>query len=141
DGLGGGYSTPSVAGGRIYLLGDRAGEEFAIALDAKDGKQLWSVRIGNVGPNKISPYPGTRSTPMVDGDAVYCLGSDGDLLCLAREDGKTRWQKSLRTDLGGTPGNWAYAESPLIDGDVVVCTPGGDMVALAALNKSTGDVI
>jgi hypothetical protein len=56
---------------------------------------------------------------------LYVLGLDGDLVCLETAMGKVRWKKSLRTDFGGKPGTWAYAESPLVDGDVLVCTPGG----------------
>jgi outer membrane protein assembly factor BamB len=77
----------------------------------------------------------------VDGDAVYALGSDGDLACLERATGKIRWQKSLRTEFGGQPGEWAYSESPLIDGGVMVCTPGGPAATLAAMDKNTGEVI
>ena len=82
-----------------------------------------------------------RSTPTVDGDLLYALGSDGNLVCLETASGKPRWKKSLRTDFGGKPGRWAYAESPLVDGDKVVCTPGGSEATLVALNKTTGDLI
>jgi outer membrane protein assembly factor BamB len=141
-GMGGGYSTPAVVGDRIYLLGSRDNDEFAMALDVKDGRQVWSTRIGGVGPNRGQQYPGARSTPTVDGDLLYALSSDGDLACLETGQGTVRWVKSLRgPEFQGTPGNWAYAESPLIDGDVLVCTPGGKKATLAALNKKTGDVI
>lgn len=140
-GLGGGYSTPSVAGGRIYLMGSKAGEEFLLTLDAKDGKRLWETKIGAVGkPNQRPSYPGTRSTPTVDGEHIYALGSDGDLACVDKA-GKVVWHKHLVKDFGGGSGTWAYAESPLIDDDALVCTPGGAQAALAALNKKTGDVI
>src|SRR5207248_6734754 len=68
--------------------------------------------------DQIPPYPGARSTPTVDGPLLYALGSDGDLACLETATGKPRWRKNLRTDFGGRPGIWAYAESPLIDGEV-----------------------
>ena len=139
--LGNGYSTPSIAHGFVYLLSNRGDKEHALALDAKNGKQVWTSPIGKVGKNQGPQYPGTRSTPTVDGEQVYCLGSDGDLVCLDRASGKERWRKNLRTDFGGVPGMWAYSESPLIDGDVLVCTPGGSTAALAALNKMTGDTI
>ena len=83
----------------------------------------------------------SRSSPTVDGGLLYALGSDGDLVCLNVATGKKRWGRSLRTDFAGKPGEWAYAESPLIDGDVLVCTPGRSEAALAALDKKTGDVI
>jgi outer membrane protein assembly factor BamB len=112
------------------------------SLDAKDGRQLWSTRIGAVGnPDQRPNYPAARSTPTVDGTSVYALGSDGDLVCLESDTGKLRWQRSLRADFGGEPGTWAYSESPLVDGDVVVCTPGGAEATIVALNKNTGEVV
>jgi outer membrane protein assembly factor BamB len=77
----------------------------------------------------------------VDGNFVYALGSDGDLACLDVARGKTRWQKNLRTDFGGKPGTWAYAESPLVDGDLVVVSPGGRDATIVALNKHNGDLV
>jgi outer membrane protein assembly factor BamB len=139
--IGNGYSTPSVADGRVYVQSNRAAKEFALALDVKDGRQIWTTPIGKVGKNQGPQYPGTRSTPTIDGDRLYCLSSDGDLVCLERADGKERWKKNLKTDFEGAPGMWAYSESPLIDGDVLVCTPGGSKATLVALNKMTGDVI
>jgi outer membrane protein assembly factor BamB len=139
--LGGGYSTPSVSNGRIYLMGNRSNEEYLLALDARDGKQVWSIKVGAVGPNRISPWPGTRSTPTVDGELVYALGSDGDLVCAETADGKVRWRKHLKKDFNGVTGAWAYAESPLLDGDALICTPGGARAALVALNKKSGDVL
>src|SRR4051812_3849392 len=139
--IGFGYSTPSVVGDHLYLLSNKGtANEFAQALSVKDGKQVWSTRLGNVGPNKGPQYPGARSTPTVDGDSLYALGSDGDLACLETASGKLRWKKNLRTDLGGKPGDWAYAESPLVDGDRLVVTPGGADATLVALNKASGDV-
>jgi len=140
--VGGGFSTPAVVGDRIYLMSNTRDEESAVALDVKDGKQVWSTPVGKVGKNTgQAQYPGTRSTPTVDGDRIYVLGSDGDLACLGRDNGKAAWAKNLKNDFDGKPGLWAYAESPLIDGDVLVCTPGGDKATMAALNKKDGTVI
>ncbi len=140
--IGYGFSTPSIVGDRIYLLSNKGNdEEFVQALSVKDGKQIWSMRIGKVGANQGPQYPGARSTPTLSGDALYALGSDGDLVCLEAATGKLRWQKNVRTDFGGKPGMWAYSESPLVDGDNLVCTPGGPAATLVALNKKTGDVV
>ncbi len=141
--IGDGFSTPAVVGTRIYLMSNRGLEnEFVQALSAEDGKPLWTTRVGNVGnPEQDPPYPKARSTPTVDGDFIYALGSDGDLVCLGAGSGKLRWQKNLRKEFGGKPGTWAYAESPLVDGDVVVVTPGGAEATLVALNKKTGAVV
>ncbi len=141
--LGSGYSTPSVSDGRIYLMTNSGLEdEFVKALDVKDGRTLWAVRIGKVGnPDQQPNFPAARSTPTVDGAHVYALGSDGDLVCLESTTGKVQWRKSLRSDFNGVPGTWAYAESPLVDGDVLVCTPGGKDATIVALNKRSGEVI
>ena len=142
DDIGEGYSTPSIVGGKVFVMSNKGtDDEFALALSIKDGKQIWSRHVGKVGPNRGPQYPGSRSTPTVDGDAVYVFGSDGDLACLDADKGEVRWKKNLRTDFAGKPGNWAYAESPLIDGDTLICTPGGDKATLVALNKKTGDVL
>ena len=138
-----GYSTPAVAGDRLYFLGNEGLDNESVhALAVNDGKQIWSTRLGKVGPNPAQAnYPAARSTPTVDGDVLYALGSDGDLACLEAATGKARWKKNLRTDFAGVSGDWAYAESPLIDGDTLVCTPGGSDATLVALNKKTGAVI
>jgi len=141
--LGDGYSTPAVVGESMYLVSNKGlDDEFVQALSTKDGSQIWARHIGKVGnPDQKPPYPGARSTPTVDGKMLYALGSDGDLVCMNAADGNIRWQKNLRTDFGGKPGVWAYAESPLIDGDVLVVTPGGTDATILALNKANGDVI
>jgi outer membrane protein assembly factor BamB len=117
-------------------------DEFVKALSAKDGKEVWSTRLGKVGnPNQKPPYPGARSTPTVDGQLLFALGSDGDLVCLDAGDGKLRWHKNLRNEFAGKPGTWAYSESPLIDGSTLVCTPGGTAATMVALEKKTGSVL
>lgn len=136
DGLGAGYSTPSVADGMIYVVGtletDR--DESLIALDEKTGEQRWTLPIGRSTGGHAAP----RSTPTVDDELIFVISSDGKLVC-ARQ-GKAVWTQDLKQEFGGRTGSWAYAESPLIDGDTLVCTPGGEDVTLLALDKKTGAV-
>jgi outer membrane protein assembly factor BamB len=140
--IGEGYSTPAVVGNRLYLVGNRGmDDEFVQALDSKDGHQIWETHIGKVGVNRGPQYPGARSTPTVDGALLYALGSDGDLACLETDSGKLKWHKNLRTDFGGEPGAWAYSESPLVDGDLLICTPGGADATIVALDKKSGDTV
>jgi outer membrane protein assembly factor BamB len=143
DGLGDGYSGPSVVGDRVYLINNQGNDnEFVHARSTSDGGEAWSTRIGDVGnPDQRPSYPGARSTPTVDGEFVYVLGSAGDLACLNRGNGEIVWQHNLREEFGGQYGEWAYSESPLIDGDVVVCTPGGSEATMLAVNKHNGDVV
>jgi outer membrane protein assembly factor BamB len=140
-GLGAGYSTVSVAGGKIFTMGDLPdGNSYAHAMEESDGRHLWSAKIGKAGggqdtdPNRT----GTRCTPTVDGDKLYVLGQYGDLVCLNAADGKENWRVSLTKDFGGQLQTWAYAESPLVDGNKVICTPGGREGTLLALDKATG---
>ena len=140
--VGDGYSTPSVVGERIYLLGNNGlEEEFVQARNVSDGELIWSTKVGKVGENNQPKYPAARSTPTIDGEYLYALGSNGDLVCLTTRDGKEVWKKNLKQDFGGKPGNWAYAESPLVDGEIVVCTPGGAEATIVALNKKTGEPV
>lgn len=143
DTAGDGYGTPAVAGGTLYVIGNRGvEEEFVQAISAADGKTRWTFRLGKVGnPDQQPPYPSSRSTPTIDGDTLYALSSDGDLVSLVASSGKLNWRKSLRADFGGEPGKWAYAESPLVDGDTLVVTPGGKSATLVALKKRTGEVV
>jgi outer membrane protein assembly factor BamB len=137
--LGAGYSTPAVAGNRLFVLVNRGVEdELLQARSIADGKLVWQVRLGSVGnPDQQPSYPGSRSTPTVTADTVYALGSNGDLVAVDRRDGRERWRRQLRQDFGGKPGTWAYAESLLVDGDTLVVSPGGE-TALVALHRKTG---
>ena len=140
--VGAGYSTPSVVGDQIYLLGNEGAEESVLALAVKDGGRVWAAKLGKVGHPEQNPnYPGARSTPTVDGTFLFALATDGALVCLAIANGKKVWDKHLRNDFAGKYGEWAYAESPLVDGDKLICTPGGTNATLIALNKRTGEVI
>jgi outer membrane protein assembly factor BamB len=142
NGLGGGYSAPSIAAGRIFGMSNRGDEEVVWALSEADGKELWVTRLGPAfreGPPQGSEGPGC--TPTVDGQRLYVLGLGGDLACLQVQDGKIIWRRSLTRDLGGRLPTWRYNESPLVDGDKVICTPGGQDAMLVALDKLTGKTI
>ncbi len=141
-GLGGGDSMASVAAGRIYGMSHRGADEMVWALSEKDGKQIWAVRIA---PAFTTSWPqskeGPSCTPTTDGDRLYVMGLAGNVACLQVADGKLLWQRNLMADFGGRMPMWSYRESPLIDGDKVICTPGGDETTLVALNKLTGETI
>jgi outer membrane protein assembly factor BamB len=137
DGLGGGWSSVSVHGGRIYTMGDAGDACRLFALDATDGRTLWSVRVG--APGGHNRYPGSRSTPSTDGKVVVALGQQGDLVAVAAEDGKELWRTNFEKDLGGRMmSGWRWSESPLLDGGRVICTPGGDRGTVLALDAASG---
>jgi outer membrane protein assembly factor BamB len=141
-GLGGGYSAPSIAAGRIFGMSNRGNDEVVWALSEKDGKELWVKRIG-LAVQQRAPQgkEGPGCTPTVDGERLYVLGLGGDLACLQVRDGKIIWQHSLTHDFSGSTPRWSYRESPLVDGDKVICTPGGQDATLVALDKLTGKTI
>jgi outer membrane protein assembly factor BamB len=136
-GLGEGYSGPAIVGNLLYTMGNIDGQERVLALDvSQQGKQVWQAPIGAVRPG--IQYPGPRSTPTIDGDRLYTLGVQGDLVSMNTADGHLLWRHDLVKDFGGTRPNWGYAESVLVDGPWVLCTPGGAKNTIAALDKETG---
>jgi outer membrane protein assembly factor BamB len=142
EGLGTGHSTPSIARGRIFGMSYRGEDEFVWSRSAADGKELWATRTASANFDiGRQAHAGSACTPTVDGDRVYALGVSGDLVCLQVSDGKLLWRKSLVRDFGGRVPRWGYAESPLVEGETVIATPGGSEATLVALNKATGEVV
>ena len=134
SGLGTGYASVAISGGKIFTMGDRDGKQFLIALDAKNGRELWATPVG-----KPWSDGGPRCTPTVDGDLVFAITPAGDLVCLDAVSGKGRWTKNFARDFQGKMmSGWGYCESPLVDGNNLICTPGGPKAALVSLNKKTG---
>jgi len=142
DKLGGGYSAPSIAAGRIFGMSNRGEDEVVWAVSETDGKELWVSRLGPAFAQRPSQgKEGPGCTPTVDGERLYVVGLGGNVACLQVEDGKIVWQISMTDDFGGRVPMWSYRESPLIDGDKVVITPGGSNATLVALDKLTGKTI
>jgi outer membrane protein assembly factor BamB len=141
-GLGNGYATVAIAHGRCFTTGDRtrAGGtnkyQYVMAFDFNTQSNRWITPIGLPGQN------GACSTPTVDGALLYAISGDGNLVCVETDTGKERWRKSMTRDFDGkVMEQWKYSESPLVDGDKVVCCPGGKEATMGALNKKTGDLI
>jgi outer membrane protein assembly factor BamB len=138
-GIGGGFSSVSTSGDRIFTMGDQGDTCNIIALNLADGKQVWTAKVGKTEGG--GGYPGPRCTPSADGKLVIAVGQYGDLVCVDQADGKEKWHKNLESDFGGKNPHWGYAESPLIDGDNVICIPGGSKGAVVALKKATGELV
>src|SRR5688572_14666834 len=111
-GLGSGYSSVSVADGKIYTIGDKSGASFTVAVGVADGKPLWSSKLGKSGAPGWGNYTGPRSTPSVSGNLVFAVGQWGDLVGLDAATGQERWRKEYGRDFGGERPNWGFAESP-----------------------------
>lgn len=134
-----GYSAFSVVGDRLYTMGGTQDSEFVYAVDVNTGKRLWESRVGEL--FKEGHGNGPRGTPTIDGELLYAIGGKGDLLCAETATGKQRWTVSMPKALGGRiMSGWGYCESPLVDGDLVICMPGSEQGTLAALDKKTGKV-
>jgi outer membrane protein assembly factor BamB len=141
-GLGGGDSAPSVAGGKLVGMSSRGGDEIVWCRSETDGAELWSTRLGSAVRQRMpQSKEGPGCTPTVDGERLYALGMGGELACLQVKDGKVVWQLSLTKVFGGNVPMWSYRESPLIDGDKLICTPGGANATIVALDKATGKTI
>lgn len=141
DGLGASFGTVAVASGKIYLLGDVEGACHLFALDEKEGKVLWKVKVGPASKQKQPGWESPRTTPTVDGDHIYVVVEAGDVVCVETASGKEVWRKNMDKDLEGEHSIWLYCDSPVVDGKQVVVKPGGKKGTLAALDKASGEVL
>jgi outer membrane protein assembly factor BamB len=130
-----GYSGFAVVNGTLYTMGLNGDSEDLLAFDANTGALKWTTPVGPVFTNKWGDGP--RGTPYVDGDRVYALSAQGYLLCANAASGAALWTQPLK-DFGGKPPGWGYTESVLVDGDLVLSTPGGPQGTVLALDKLTG---
>jgi len=142
DKLGGGDGGPAIAAGRIFVMSNRGDKEVVWALSEKDGSEIWVAPLGPAFQQQPSQgKEGPSCTPTVDGERLYVEGMGGNVACLQVQDGKIIWQRSLTEDFGGRRPMWSYRESPLVNGDKVIVTPGVADAILVALNKLTGETI
>jgi outer membrane protein assembly factor BamB len=139
SGLGAGYGSLAVKGDHIYLQALNRGGSTVASLSRGDGKVEWSRAIGRGGSNDRGPGP--RGTPTVDGDRLYVLTENGDLACLNAANGSPIWQRNILSDFGGRQIPWLISESPLVDGNNVIVTPGGSRAGIVALDKMTGKTV
>src|SRR5207302_1702764 len=126
--LGGGYSSPSVSGGRVYVTDKKGGEERVHCLDADSGKEVWTYASSVAYGDLQADYArGPRATPTVHDGRIYTVGATGVFLCLeaAPKDGKARllWRYDLLTDFKADRPKWGVACSPLVQGDLVIVQP------------------
>src|SRR5262245_37736818 len=137
--IGGGYGSVAIQGDRIFVQGAKGGQSIIYVLNRADGRGLWSKALGPSGSNDRGSGP--RGTPTVDGDRVYVLTEEGDLWCLKSENGAEVWTRNILRDFGGRQIPWLISESPLVDGNLVIVTPGGPRAGMVALDKMTGKTV
>ena len=137
DGLGHGFSSIATAEGIICTAGNIEKDTVVTALNMK-GEVLWRSRNGKAWTRD---YPGTRSTPTIDGARIYHQSPLGHIVCLKTESGEVLWEVDILTKGRSENSRWALAESLLIDGDRLISCPGGPETCMVALDKHTGSII
>jgi outer membrane protein assembly factor BamB len=137
--LGPGYGSLAIKDDRIYIQGVKGSDSVVFCLNRADGKAVWSQALGPT--REQDRGPGPRGTPTVDGDRLYALSENGDLACLRIKDGSSVWRRNILKDFGGRNITWLISESPLVDGNRLIVTPGGDGASIVALDKMTGNPI
>jgi len=135
--LGGGFTTVAIANGVIYVTGMKGKEGVLSAVDL-EGNLKWQKPYG---PEWTRSHPGVRSTTTVDGDSIYIMTGVGTVVCLDANTGNVKWKEGVKEKFDGKTPRWGYAESLLIDGDKLICTPGGEKGSIVALDKRTGRTI
>ncbi|MDZ4851212.1 MAG: PQQ-binding-like beta-propeller repeat protein [Pirellulaceae bacterium] len=147
-GAGRGYASLAIVAGKIYTLGDglstqKDADEYLTCFDQATGKQLWATKTGTPWEDsRNSDWESSRGTPTVNEDRVYVVTPNGVLICCHAADGKEVWRKNFESDFGGKKADsWGYSESVLVDGNLLICTPGGGKSTVVALDKKTGETI
>ena len=137
DGMGQGFASVSVVGDRLYTTGNVGNSQALIAVDLKSQNVAWTSPLTDSVPKH--GYDGSRCTPSVDGDRLYAVTSNGQISCVNVADGSVIWKKVFETEWKGKMmSGWGYSESPLVDGEYVLCTPGNAEAMIVCLNKMTG---
>lgn len=139
EGLGDGYGSPAIKDGRVFVQGSDQNASVLFCLDEAGGELRWTRYVGV----KLSDGKGDgpRSTPTVDGDRVYVLTGRGDLACFETERGKKVWSRNILKDYRARNIGWGISESPLVEGRMVIVSPGGRGATMVALDKLTGKEI
>jgi outer membrane protein assembly factor BamB len=137
SGIGHGFAGVTIADGLIYTCGNVDDKTIITALNL-DGKIQWQVENGKAWTGSKE---GTRGTPTIDGDRLYHENPVGDVVCLNAKTGSRIWGLNILEEFQGKNITWALAESLLIDGDHVICCPGGPDTAVVALDKMTGETV
>jgi outer membrane protein assembly factor BamB len=140
--IGGGYSGPSVADGRLTIMDrqtDPGEVERVLAFDAATGKALWEHAYP-VAYGKLDYGNGPRATPTHANGRLYTLGAVGHLHCLDVETGRVIWSRDLVKDFGAVIPEWGLAASPVVWRDLVIVHPGAKPGGtFMAFDAETGD--
>ncbi len=136
--VGEGYSSPVIAGDRLLVLHRVGNEDLLDCVEAATGKKRWTFRVATSYRDPLGKGDGPRSTPVIDGKAVYCLCADGRLFCIDLVTGKEVWKRALHDDYAVPGSFFGVGTSPLIEGDLLVVNVGARGAGIVALNKMSG---
>jgi outer membrane protein assembly factor BamB len=148
--IGGGFSSPIVAAGKLAYLDAQDGKEVAHLVDAGTGKEIWHAAYGDIYEDEWGQGP--RSTPIIDGDRLYAQSCKGEFRCFNLADGKVLWGTSFEKDFGvpflgskaneGTASRRGNDGSDVIDGDRIFVPVGSSAGAsLVCFDKRTGKLL
>ncbi len=137
EGIGEGYSSVISNGNYIYASGKIGDMDHLTCIDF-EGKQIWQVAYGK---SWDQSYPNTRSTPTIEEDRIYIISGVGELVCLNAETGDINWKINVDQDYQADWHVWGVAESPLIVGNKVICSPASAVATFVAFDKMTGEEI
>ncbi|MEQ2005401.1 MAG: PQQ-binding-like beta-propeller repeat protein [Limisphaerales bacterium] len=138
--VGVGFSSVSVAGGRLYTMGNVSDVDHVTCLDTANGKLVWDYKYPCTAADP-NGYPGPRCTPTVDGNLVFTVSRNGHLLCLSAANGALVWSKRIVDDFAGFIPVWGFAGSPLVEGELLILETGAANRSVVALEKKTGRVV
>ncbi|HYH67937.1 MAG TPA: PQQ-binding-like beta-propeller repeat protein [Urbifossiella sp.] len=146
---GSGWSSPVVAGGRVYVTTavpqseeKKASQSLrALCLDAATGAVLWDVEVslqdGKDAPAIHSKNSHASPTPLVDGDRVYVHFGHMGTACLSTRDGAKLWETR---ELRYAPVHGNGGSPVLTHNKLVFSIDGADKQQVVALDASTGKV-
>ncbi len=141
EGLGYGHSAVAVIDNKVFVTGikDTVSSLGTLFTFDKKGNLLLEKDYGK---DFISNFHGTRSTPIVVNDLIYIESGEGAVYCLNNDSGEEVWSVNFIDDLGvDSVLQFGYSESVLIDGDNLICVPGGIENNVVALNRFTGELV
>jgi outer membrane protein assembly factor BamB len=140
----GGFSSITVAKGKLYATDRDEKNERVLCLDAATGEELWVYSYFN-DYRGLEYGAGPRATPTVFDGRVYTVGATGTLLCLEAEpagkEPKLLWRHNLMEEFKTEAPRWGVACSPLIEKDLVIVMPGGPNGSVAAVDRLSGDLV
>jgi outer membrane protein assembly factor BamB len=137
EGIGNGYGSPTVTENALYVTGETDSLAWLYCFDL-NGEQVWKQQFGK---EWAKHYPGSRSAPTIVGDKIYAGTGMGHIACMNRTDGEIIWSKNYVTDFEGVLPYHGYSEAPVITGNKIIGTPGGEEHNVVALDRFTGELI